>query len=100
MPKNATKKFAKGPYRYEEQDDGSLAPIGPNADSAPPVSADDPELTLVAVEVVFEDPATGFLATTHITTNPDGGTAPCCIVYGDKNDFGDFRRSGNGKRLP
>jgi MoaA/NifB/PqqE/SkfB family radical SAM enzyme len=23
------------------------------------------------------------------TTNPDGGTAPCCVVYGKHNDFGD-----------
>ena len=25
------------------------------------------------------------------TTNPDGGTAPCCIVYGKDNDFGDIK---------
>lgn len=24
--------------------------------------------------------------------NPDGGTAPCCVVYGQDNDFGDITR--------
>lgn len=36
-------------------------------------------------------PSSCFYLYRSITTNPDGGTAPCCIVYGDKNDFGDFK---------
>ncbi len=35
------------------------------------------------------EPSSCFYLYRSITTNPDGGTAPCCIVYGDKNDFGD-----------
>ncbi|SRR6056297_357171 len=37
-------------------------------------------------------PTSCFYLYRSITTNPDGGTAPCCIVYGDKNDFGDFKK--------
>lgn len=36
-------------------------------------------------------PTSCFYLYRSMTTNPDGGTAPCCIVYGDKNDFGDMR---------
>lgn len=36
-------------------------------------------------------PTSCFYLYRSMTTNPDGGTAPCCIVYGDKNDFGDFK---------
>lgn len=36
-------------------------------------------------------PTACFYLYRSMTTNPDGGTAPCCIVYGDKNDFGDIR---------
>jgi radical SAM protein with 4Fe4S-binding SPASM domain len=36
-------------------------------------------------------PSSCFYLYRSMTTNPDGGTAPCCIVYGDKNDFGDFK---------
>ena len=36
-------------------------------------------------------PSACFYLYRSMTTNPDGGTAPCCIVYGDKNDFGDMR---------
>ncbi|BBA32756.1 radical SAM domain protein [Methylocaldum marinum] len=28
------------------------------------------------------------------TVNPDGHTAPCCIVYGTHNDFGDINKEG------
>ena len=28
------------------------------------------------------------------TTNPDGKVAPCCVVYGENNDFGDIVREG------
>lgn len=27
----------------------------------------------------------------YLVVNPDGKTSPCCVVYGDKNDFGDIR---------
>ncbi len=36
-------------------------------------------------------PSACFYLYRSMTTNPDGGTAPCCIVYGDKNDFGDMK---------
>lgn len=36
-------------------------------------------------------PSSCFYLYRSMTVNPDGGTAPCCIVYGDKNDFGDFK---------
>ena len=36
-------------------------------------------------------PTSCFYLYRSMTTNPDGGTAPCCIVYGDENDFGDFK---------
>lgn len=36
-------------------------------------------------------PTSCFYLYRSMTTNPDGGTAPCCIVYGDQNDFGDFK---------
>lgn len=36
-------------------------------------------------------PTSCFYLYRSMTTNPDGGIAPCCIVYGDKNDFGDFK---------
>jgi len=29
--------------------------------------------------------------------NPDGGTAPCCIVYGDNNDFGNILQNDFGE---
>jgi len=28
------------------------------------------------------------------TANPDGGIAPCCVVYGKDNDFGDIKEQG------
>ncbi|MEZ5567199.1 MAG: hypothetical protein R3E54_02395 [Halioglobus sp.] len=33
-------------------------------------------------------PTSCFYLYRSITTNPDGGTAPCCIVYGDKTILG------------
>lgn len=38
------------------------------------------------------EPGACFYLYRSITTNPDGGSAPCCIVYGDRNDFGDLGR--------
>ena len=29
-----------------------------------------------------------------MTINPDGGVAPCCVVYGKNNDFGDMKTQG------
>ncbi len=34
--------------------------------------------------------STCFYLYRSVTINPDGGLAPCCIVYGKKNDFGDL----------
>lgn len=39
-----------------------------------------------------DEPSSCFYLYRSLTTNPDGGTAPCCIVYGDKNDFGDIKK--------
>jgi MoaA/NifB/PqqE/SkfB family radical SAM enzyme len=53
---------------------------------------EDPGLDLKAYEYQFlQKPrkTACFYLYRSITINPDGRVAPCCIVYGERNDFGD-----------
>ena len=44
-----------------------------------------------------ENPSACFYMYRSFTVNPDGGTAPCCIVYGEDNDFGNLLKQDFGE---
>jgi len=51
----------------------------------------DPRVDLEAYQYQFLQPprkSACFYLYRSITVNPDGKVAPCCIVYGERNDFG------------